>query len=100
MAGSCPTQEGMIAQRVIMFNSVSQDHSVERGRSSYSFKLMQCGGGKQRNIPFVAREGTDIGFSVMLGVDYQSLDHHNIPQQTTESIKNHNDHTISICNKL
>lgn len=62
-----------------MFTSVSPDHSVERGHSSYSFKLMQCGGGKQRNIHFVAREGTDIGFSVMLGVDYQSLDHHSIP---------------------
>lgn len=100
MAGSCPAQEGMIAQRVIMFTSVSQDHSVESGRSSYSFKLMQCGGGKQRNIPFVAGEDTDIGFSVMLGVDYQSLDHHDIPQQTTESIMNHNDYTISICSKL
>lgn len=73
---------------------------VARGLSSYSFKLMQCGGGKQRNIPFVATEGTDIGISVMLGVDYQSLDHHDIPEQTTESIENHNDYTISVCNKL
>lgn len=42
---------------------------MERRRSLYFFKLMQCGGGEQRNIPFVAKEGTDIGFSVMLCID-------------------------------
>lgn len=61
---------------------------------------MQCGGGKQRNIPFVSKEGTDIGFSVMLCEDYQSLDHHDIPQQTTKSIKNNNSNTINTCSKL
>lgn len=95
MAGSCPAQEGMIVQRVIMFTPVSQDRSVEKDVfHTPSYKLMQCGGSKQRNLVFVAREGTDFGFSLMLGVDYRSMD------QTTESIQNNNDCTINICNKL